>query len=249
MSNPDPDHTTTGVPAWLMATQWSVVSEAREKSSPRQMEALDKLCRTYRPAVLSYTRRRGFRPEEAEDITQDFFHRLVEKKSLSQVEKGKGRFRSFLLASLRNFLANEWDKRHADKRGNGREAVPLEATNPDGSPGPEPADTDAPDKNWDHEWALTVLQGAWDRLQAEYKERGREKEYAALQPYLTEGQEMPTYAVMANRLETTEGAVKMEIKRMRERYGQLIREVIADSLSSRDQLEDELKHLMQALVE
>jgi RNA polymerase sigma-70 factor (ECF subfamily) len=239
------DHPSVNAYTCFNVTQWSLIMEAKGKSSPQQLEALNQLCQTYRPAVLAYVRRRGYRHEQAEDLTQDFFQHLLGKKAFTSVDRAKGKFRSFLLASLRHFMANEWDKQHAAKRGGDIPHVPLQATGPDGTPGPEPADPFTPDQHWDRAWAATVTDKAWQQLKGEYAARGQEKVFEALQTYSMNPGNRPTYAALAARLEMTEAAVKMAAGRLSQRLRELIEQVIAATVNSDEQLQEELRHLRE----
>src|SRR6266516_3245587 len=146
-----------GLRAEFPATHWSVVVTAADSAAPGTHEALEQLCRTYWPPIYAFVRRQGHSSHDAQDLTQEFFARLLEKNSLASVDRSKGRFRSFLLASLKHFLANEWDKARAQKRGGGQILIPIDASVAETSYGVDPADCVTAEKIFDRRWALTLL--------------------------------------------------------------------------------------------
>jgi RNA polymerase sigma factor (sigma-70 family) len=221
------------------ATRWTVVRAAGRDSSPQARRALEELCRTDWYPLYAYVRRRGYEAHEAEDLTQDFFARLLAKNYLADVEREKGKFRSFLLASLKHFLANEWDKAHAQKRGGGQAIVSLDAETRYRS---EPANELSADKLLDRQWAVALLDLVLARLEAETDA----KQFAALKSFLTAGKESTPYAEVAGTLGTTEGAVKVSVHRLRQRYRKLLREEIAHTVASPLDVDEEIRHLFAA---
>lgn len=230
----------------LAATRWTVVlAAARPEDTEPAMRALTELCQTYWPPLYAYVRRQGCDPHEAEDLTQEFFSRLLAKNYLADADPAKGKFRSFLLVSLKHFLANEWDRARAQKRGGGRTVIALDALSPAERRRIEPADNASPDKAFDRQWAITVLDHALKRLRIEFAEAGREKLFDVLKHFLT-GNVSLSHAEAAAECGLTEGAVKVAVHRMRRRYRALLREEVAQTVATPDDIESEIRHLFAA---
>ena len=229
-------------------THWSVVVAAGRNDSTHARVALEKLCRTYWPPIYAFVRRQGHNPHDAKDLTQEFFARLLAKNYLAEVDRAKGRFRSFLLASLKHFLANEWDKSQAQKRGGGQVLIPIDAATAETSCGFQPADNLTAEKIFERRWALTLLDQVLRRLRADYVRDGKEKLFEQLKPTLTEASRTVAYAQMATRLDTTEGAVKVAVHRLRQRYRELLRAEIAETVATSSEVEDEIRNLFAALA-
>lgn len=210
--------------------------------------ALEKLCGTYWPPIYAFIRRQGHNPHDAQDLTQAFFARLLEKNYLADVDRAKGKFRSFLLASLKHFLANEWDKAKAQKRGGGKVFVPIDAQDAETKCGIDPADSQSADKIFEKRWALTLLEQVLDKLREEFVSDGKENLFEQLKPTLTEASRTISCAEIATRLGMSEGAVKVSVHRLRQRYRELIRAEIAETVSSSGEVEDELRSLFAALA-
>ena len=217
------------------ATRWTVVLTAGQGQS----RALEELCRTYWYPLYAYVRRRGYEAHEAEDLTQEFFARLLAKNYLADVEREKGKFRSFLLASLKHFLANEWDKARAQKRGGQFAFISTDAETKYRA---EPADELSPDKLLDRQWALALLALVLARLEAETDR----KEFTTFKPFLTADKDKIPYAEVAGKVGTTEGAVKVSVHRLRQRYRKLLREEIAHTVAGPAQVDEEIRHLFAA---
>jgi len=232
----------------FVTTHWSLVVSAGRNDTPHARNALEKLCRGYWFPIYAFVRRQGHRPHDAQDLTQEFFARLLEKKYLAGVDPSKGRFRSFLLASLKHFLANEWDKTKAQKRGGGQVMIPIDIKSAENSGGFEPADKLTAEKIFERRWALTLLEQVLRRLRAEYARDDREKLFEQLKPTLTETSRTVAYAEIATRLGTSEGAVKVAVHRLRQRYRELLRAEIADTVASPGEVEDEIRNLFAALA-
>jgi RNA polymerase sigma-70 factor (ECF subfamily) len=229
-------------------THWSVVVAAGRGDSTQARTALEKLCRTYWPPIYAFARRQGHGPHDAQDLTQEFFARLLAKKSLADVDRAKGKFRSFLLASLKHFLANEWDKACAEKRGGGQLLVPIDAHDAETSYGVDPADKLTAERVFEHRWALTLLDLVLQRLREEYVTGSKEKLFEQLKVTLTEASRSERYAEIAARLEMTEGAVKVAVHRLRQRYRELLRAEIADTVTGPGEVEEEIRALFSALA-
>jgi RNA polymerase sigma-70 factor (ECF subfamily) len=241
--NSAPDATETNdspAPAPIFATtHWSVVLSAGRHDTTRSRDALAGLCRTYWPVLHAYVRRRGFSPQDAEDLTQEFFARLLEHNWIARADAQKGRFRSFLLTALRRFLADEWDKARAQKRGGGRPAVSLDC---------ELAGPDAPaDAAYDRQWALALLERTMARLRAEFEQAGKAREFEGLKTFLTTDRKEIAYAAAAAASGLSEGAARVAVHRLRRRYRELFREEIARTVAGPGEVEAELRHLIAVL--
>ena len=229
-------------------TLWSMVLLAGEEGSEPSREALATLCRAYWRPLYAFLRRQGKSPHDAEDLTQGFLAHLLENHRLSQVRKEKGKFRSFLLASLRNFLSDEWDKARAQKRGGAAQIISLDAQAAEDSYRLEPVDTENPEKLFERRWALTLLERVLARLEAEYAERGLQNRFLELQPFLLAEAETTTYLGAGNRLGISEGAVKMAVLRMRQRSRELFRAEIAATVATEEEVDEEVRHLSAVLA-
>lgn len=229
-------------------THWSVVLTAGQADTARARDALARLCQTYWHPLYAYVRRIGHSPHDAQDLTQEFFARLLAKNFLAGADESRGRFRSFLLASLKHFLANEWHKARAQKRGGGRAPISIDAATAETSIGFEPADITTAEKIFERRWALTLLEQVLRRLREEYVRDGKQKLFEQLKPTLTEASRAVAYAEIARRLDTTEGAVKVAVHRLRQRYREILRAEIAETVASPEAVEDELRNLFAALA-
>lgn len=248
---PSTDEKKDSVPARgaeFALTHWSVVLTAGGSDSSRSRGALEKLCRAYWFPIYAFVRRQGYSPHDAQDLTQGFFARLLERNYLADADRSRGRFRSFLLASLKHFLANEWDKGRAQKRGGGQMSIPIDFSAAETSCGVDPADHLTADKIFDRRWALALLDQVLHRLRSDYVQHGKEALFEQLKPTLTEASGSVPYAEIAIRLRTSEGAVKTAVHRLRHRYRELLRAEIADTVASPDQIEDEIRNLFAALA-
>lgn len=229
-------------------TQWTVVLAAGEGDEPEARQALASLCRSYWHPVHAYLRARGYGLQEAEDLTQGFFTRLIEKDALRHARRERGRFRSFLLASLKNYLANEWHRERAQKRGGERDLLRLETGDLESRRPVEPATWTTPEDVFLEQWTLTVLDRTMASLGAEMLDRGQGEEFEMLRDLLTPQGSGMRYQDVAARLDTTEGAVKVRIHRLRKRFGELLRREVADVVSSPEEVEDELHSLLEAVA-
>jgi RNA polymerase sigma-70 factor (ECF subfamily) len=226
-----------------------VVLDAGSPDQPRAAESLETLCRTYWPPIYAYIRRRGQSPEDAQDLTQDFFAHLLSGQRLSRVGPQKGKFRTFLLASVNHLLADRWDRTHRQKRGGGAPVFSLDAQSMDPRYEPEPADPLTPEKVFERRWALTLLDQVLGRLEKEQADSGRSGTHAVLQPFLTGNPEPGEYTAAATTLGLTEGAVRVAIHRLRHRFGELFREEVLHTLSDPTELNGEMRHLLEVLSE
>jgi DNA-directed RNA polymerase specialized sigma24 family protein len=228
-------------------THWSVVLAAGQCGTGKSAEALEALCRTYWFPLYAFVCRRGYEEHEAQDLTQEFFTRLLEKDYLRSVDRGKGKFRSFLLAALEHFLAKEWRRANAQKRGGGVSFLPLDDQSTGLGAVQVAAPGLSPEEFFDQQWAITVLEQAVGKLQREFRAAGKEAVFEELKVYLTGQTRAASYAELAEKLKTTEAALKMAVSRMRQRYGELLRAEIASTVSSPEEVEEELRALFAAL--
>jgi RNA polymerase sigma factor (sigma-70 family) len=232
--------------AWFVTTHWSLVLSARDPHSPRSHEALESLCRTYWYPLYSYARRTGHSPPDAEDLTQGFFARLLEKDYLKTVAREKGRFRTFLLVALKRFLANEWDRQHAQKRGGFAPVVLIDQDQAESRFASEPAHNLSPDLLFDRQWALTLLERTMTQLRQEYAASGRAQLFESLSGCLARDKLAPPYAEIADHLKLTEPAVKMAVHRLRVRYREILQHEIAQTVSAPEEIDGEIRHLFSA---
>jgi RNA polymerase sigma-70 factor (ECF subfamily) len=245
-STPPPSSSEGAPQPVFVTTHWSVVLSAQDKDSPRSVEALESLCRTYWYPLYAFVRRQGRRPHDAQDLTQEFFARLLEKDYLKSAAREKGRFRTFLLVALKRFLANEWDRQHAQKRGGFAPIVFIDQELAESRFAAEPAHQLQPDVLFDRQWAMTLLERVMTRLQEEYLATGRAKLFEYLRNCLARDESALPHAEIADRLNLTEAAVKMAVHRLRARYREILHAEIADTVSSPEEIEEEIRHLFSA---
>ena len=233
-------------PAAFTTTHWSVVLEAQGES-PAAQEALEKLCRTYWRPIYGFVRRQGARTEDAKDLTQGFFALLLERKDLNTVRKEKGRLRSYLLTSVKHFLAD--DSRHAMaiKRGKGQRLIPLDDTRERESIDVERSDRLTTDQIYERRWAFTVLEQVMTRLRDEYRSAGNLRFFEQMKKMVMDEPGRLSQAEVASEFDMTENAVKQAFYRFRQRYQTLLREEIAHTVAMPSDVEDELRHLIAAV--
>ncbi len=234
-------------PGVFCTTRWSVVLTARDgAAATRGGAALSELCRIYWRPLYGFARRAGRTPHDAEDLTQAFLAHLLRPGTLAGVRRDKGRFRSFLLASMKNFMADEWSRAGAQKRG-GHRVVSLDAMSAESRFAAEPRDVRTPEQEFDRQWALRLLDEVLRRLEAEYAAAGQGELFEALRFALTGDGSGAPYDALAGELATTAGALRVAVHRMRKRYRALLREEIAGTLASSSDVDDELRCLLEAL--
>jgi RNA polymerase sigma factor (sigma-70 family) len=229
-------------------TSWSVVLAAGNRRVPESHDALTLLYRKYWRPLYAFARRRGWTMEEAEDLTQDFFTSLLEKDYLRVADRSRGRFRSFLLVAFKHFLANEWDKTQAQKRGGGKARLSLEAPWERGEVFPEPAYNISPERAYEREWASTVLNQVMDRLRAESARTSRQEVFDVLREHILGFPGVVSYRSLSIRLGVSEGAVKTAIHRLRRQFRSVLREEIAQTVSDPSQIDNEIRHFLHALT-
>jgi RNA polymerase sigma factor (sigma-70 family) len=232
--------------AAFVTTRWSVVLTAQGRS-PAAQDALEKLCRSYWMPLYAFVRRAGFSPEEAQDLTQEFFARFLQRRDVDAVRREKGRLRSYLLVALEHFLTNERQRTRARKRGHGQQLISLDEILSHQRDELEPADTLTADQIYEQRWALTVLEQVFARLGDEFRANGRTPLFERLKELLADEPGHPSQAEIARELGVTENALKQAFHRLRERYRQILREEIAHTVASPGEIEDELRHLIAVL--
>ena len=225
-----------------------MVLNAGRTDSSRALAALEKLCQSYWYPLYAYVRRRGHSPEDAEDLTQEFFARLLQHNWVAMADQSKGRFRSFLLMVLNRFLANEWDKVRAQKRGGGVRAVPLQLNTAETRYTREPATTTTPEDVFERQWAVTLLDQVLASLGDEYREAGKAALFDALKPCLIGRSESQPYQELAASLGMSEAAVKVAVHRLRERYRAGLKDEVAHTVATPSEVDSELRHLFRVLA-
>ena len=233
--------------ARFQTTHWSLVLAARTGESSESREALEKLCEAYWFPLYAFVRRQGFEAEDARDLTQAYFTRLIEKRDLEDVKPELGRFRSFLLVSVKHFLANELDRERARKRAPAATLESLDALDAESRYAREPVDALTPESVFHRKWADTVLDRTFTRLEREWAGEDRAARYGLLRRHLAGEEPAPPYRQLAAALGTTEGAVKMTVHRLRKRFGELLREEIATTVRDPEEIDDEIRHLLGTL--
>ncbi len=268
-----PPRSTSGPAApregYFATTHWSLILATGNEESTVALEALEQLCRAYWYPLYAYIRRTGRGPEEAQDLTQDFFHHLLRSNWIARADPARGRFRSFLLGGLQNFLANDWQKSRRLKRGGNLELIQLDALEAEERYRIEPADTSRADKIFERRWAMTLLERVLARLEAEQRndaggvldsangERaGMESgagsaagaRFQALRGALVGEPNLEGYAALARQFSVTESTVKSWVRRLRRRYCELLRDEVAQTVGTAREVQEELQHLFRVLA-
>ena len=229
----------------FQTTRWSLIAAANGPSSEKN-DALAELCAAYWFPLYAFVRRRGHSADDSADLTQGFFTQLLEKENLAAADPSRGRFRSFLLSSLTNFICNESDRAHAMKRGGNQKTVSFDVGDAEARYLNEPATNLTPEKLFDRQWAVLLLDRALGEVRAEYNRMGNERLFEGLKTMLTFAPDAKSYSAIATELGMTEGAVKVAVHRLRQRYRQQLRMIIADSVASEEDVEEEIRHLFSA---
>jgi len=227
-------------------TRWTLVVAAGDPQRKEARSALVSLCENYWYPLYAYLRRRGYPADQAQDLTQEFFVRVLEGRYLDRADPEKGRFRSFILTSLRFFVADEGDRHRAQKRGGGV-LVPLEFPSGEERYQREPAHDETPERIFERRWALSMLDRVVERLRNEFVQHGRPDHFDRLKVFLL-GQSEAPYATLAREMNTSEGALKVAIHRLRKRYRELFRQEIADTVADPAEVESELRYLAGVLA-
>lgn len=236
-----------GSRAGFATTMWSVVLSARDLKNGEGAAALERLCQTYWPALYGFLRRDGHAPADAEDLTQGFLASLLARSSLESVAPERGRFRSFLLASLRHYLADQRDRANAAKRGGGRTPVSLEAESAEAHYARQATNGETPESIFERQWAETLFQRAQERLRAECESAGKLRLYEDLGPQRAAERD-ESDATIATRHSMSENAIRIASFRLRQRYQELVREEIGQTVGSPDELDEEIRHLIRVFA-
>ena len=231
----------------FITTHWSVVYRAAEVPSPESRQALEHLCATYYLPLFTYVRRYGHNVADAQDRTQQFFAHLLEHNSFKKFDRNRGRFRTFLLTSLKHFLINEWKRERRIKNGGGLEMLSLDEEKAGAHPALEPSVPQAPDELYDRSWAAVVLERALKALRAEFEQDGKKDLFERLKVYVWGEKNSLSYGEMAEQLGMSEGAVKVSVHRLRQRYGEMLRSEVAQTVLTPGDLEEELRYLVSII--
>ncbi|MEO6569789.1 MAG: sigma factor [Opitutaceae bacterium] len=237
------------LPARFATTHWSMVLRAGRHDTAGAGEALARLCQIYWYPLYAQVRRRGYSAHDAQDLTQSFFARLLAHDTLARADPQRGRFRSFVLTALKNFLNDEYEKSQAQKRGGGLFPISIDVAAAERQLHAEPADAFAPDKAFDRQWAVVLLEVVLTRLELEYRTAGKANQFAVLKQALTGASSAQPYAKLAVDLGASEGAVKVAVHRLRRRYRELLEAEIAQTVATPEEAAAELRYLFRALAE
>jgi RNA polymerase sigma factor (sigma-70 family) len=229
-------------------THWSLVLAAQKAESPEAAGALQQLCETYWPPIYAFIRRRGYGPDDAQDLTQEFFSRLIEKHYLDAADPARGRFRTLLLTAVNRFLINERERAGAQKRGGGAVHLSLEAGVAEQGYRVEPADPATPETIFERRWAETILEEVLARLRGEFEADGQADRFEILKPFLAATSQVVTGTEIAARLGVSESAAYSAVHRLRQRYGARLRDEIARTVAAPEEIDDELRHLARVLA-
>lgn len=246
-------NTTNATPAGssrpaFVSTRWSVVLSARDPASPHADTALETLCRAYWYPLYTHVRRLGHPPADAQDLTQEFFARLLEKDWLARADRAKGRFRTFVLVALKRFLANEWKRAARQKRGGDASHLSLDTEIAEDRYQVEPTLDLPADRLYERRWALTLLERTMDRLRAEFDRAGKAVEFERLKSFLTADKSAIAYAEIARELGLTEGAARVAVHRLRRRFREVFREETAHTVAAAEDVDEEVRQLLLALA-
>jgi RNA polymerase sigma factor (sigma-70 family) len=235
--------------AAFATTHWSVVLSAGGHDSAQSSKALEQLCRVYWYPLYAYARRRGSSVEDAQDLTQEFFARLIGRNWLARADRTRGRFRTFLLVAMERFLANEWDRARARKRGGGLPNLPLPLDTAETRYSAEPVDPRTPEQSFERRWAIALLDEVLRQLEEQQRAEGKDAQFAALKTCLVGNRAALPYKEIAAAAGLSEGAVKVTVHRLRQRYRELLRAEIAHTLTSAEDVDLEMRHLFRVLAE
>lgn len=234
-------------PVVFNTTRWSVVLAAGDSSAPGSFEALTHLCQAYWFPLYSYVRRRGYSSHDAQDLTQSFFATFLEKERFGRANQSRGRFRTFLLTSMKYFLSDENDRRLSKKRGGDREIVSIDENIAESRYQSDPSDGASPDLLFEKRWAITLLNQVIDQLREEFRQSGKVELFDEFKSFLWGDQTTTPIKEIATQLKMTEGATKVTMHRIRKRYRERLRQTIADTVESPDEIDNELRYLARVL--
>lgn len=233
----------------FVTTRWTVVLTARDKALPQSQQALESLCRAYWYPLYAYVRRLGYQSADAQDLTQEFFARLLAKEWLTSADREKGRFRTFLVVALKRFLANEWDRAHREKRGGQAPHFRLDTQLAEARYQFEPAFELNADGLYERRWALTLLETTMTRLRQELRQTNAVSEFERLKGFLTVDKSAISYADLARDLGTSEGAARVAVHRLRRRFRKIFREEVEHTITASEDVDEELRQLFRALAQ
>jgi RNA polymerase sigma factor (sigma-70 family) len=233
---------------WFATTHWSVILTAVRDGEPQAAEALERLCRSYWYPLYAYVRKTGRTVEDSQDLTQDFFARLFEKQYLELATPERGRFRTFLLSSMKNFLANDWNRARRQKRGGQAVFLSIDADAGENLYAAEPVETADPEKLYEKRWAGTLLDLTLSRLREDYIASGRGQLFDELKVYVWGERSDASYSEVAAHLQLSEGAVKVAVHRLRQRFRDLLRAEIANTVADVREVDEELRHLIAVIA-
>ncbi len=233
----------------FVTTRWSVVLAAQGEASPVSAAAVEVLCQTYWYPLYALVRRQGHSPHDAQDLTQEFFARLLQKDYLKAASREKGRLRTFLWVTLKRFLANEWDRSRAQKRGGGMTQIPFDTVLAEERYQQQPSKLMSAERLYERQWAMTLLEQTLTRLRAEYMAAAREPEFERLKNCLTAERGAIPYADLATKLNLSEGAARVAVHRLRKRFRELFRATVADTVDDAEEVEDEMRFVAKVLGE
>jgi RNA polymerase sigma factor (sigma-70 family) len=244
------DDSDTGKGGQFMTTRWSAVLLSAQSQAPGSDHAREEFCQLYWYPLYAFIRRRGYNADDARDLTQGFFLFVFDHKALQRATPTKGKFRSFLLGSLKNYLSNEYQRENAIKRGGKIDFVSVDFSDGEDRYSREPTDTLTPEKIFDASWALTLLRRATEQLKEEYSVQGKANVFETLRPFLdvSGAVHAPSYDIVAENLRVSGGAVKTLIHRLRKRYSELLREAVAQTVTDPGEIDDEIRSLCEALI-
>ena len=244
------DDSDAGKGGQFITTHWSAVLLSAQSQAPGSDKAREEFCQLYWYPLYAFIRRRGYNPDDARDLTQGFFLFILGRKALQRATPEKGKFRSFLLGSLKNYLSNEYQRANAIKRGGKIDFVPVDFSDGEDRYSREPADSLTPEKIFEANWAMTLLERAIEQLKAEYSAQGKETIFETLRPYLDLSgmSQAPSYEVVAEKLKVSGAGVKTLIHRFRKRYSEILREAVGQTITDPSQIDDEIRSLCDALV-
>ena len=234
-------------PRWFTTTHWSMVLAAGENPSPGSSAALERLCRTYWQPLYAYARRLGHRPEEAQDLVQAFFARLLEKRFLETADPQRGKFRSYLLSAFKHFVANEWRRENTVKRGGRAVITSIELELAEDAYRREPTDSLTPQDVYEKRWVLSLLENVFVQIRREYAGPEKKQLFDCIKGHLTGDAPGCTYQELADRLGMTEGAIKVAVHRLRKRFKETLMAEVADTVAAPEQVEEEIGYMLQLM--
>lgn len=232
-----------------MTTHWSVVLSARDSNSPQSNSCLEKLCSTYWYPLYAFARWRGHTPQDAEDLTQDFFLRLLQKRYLDAVERERGKFRTFLLVAFKRFMANEWERGQAQKRGGGVLPISIDTELAERLYHNEPPATLPAENLYERRWALSLMQQAMTRLRAEFEADGKARDFERLKGFLATGTPPKPSPNSTADVQRSESALRVEVHRLRKRFRQIFRDEVSQTVATAEDVDEEIHHLLAVLKE